>query len=107
MCAPWSLAATSKAVRVRVDVFSKISAMFLPARRGRSYPAYLAALRSADSFSRNVSSSGVKSSSLRKLRWRRLYDIGGPLLRWRERGGAAGAESARVPSLGDGAAEPA
>jgi hypothetical protein len=31
-CAPWSCAATSKAVRVRVEVFSKISAMFLPAR---------------------------------------------------------------------------
>ena len=36
MCAPWSFAATSNAVRVRVEVFSKISAMFLPARRGCS-----------------------------------------------------------------------
>ena len=33
MWAPWSLAATSKAVRVRVEVFSKIRAMFLPSSR--------------------------------------------------------------------------
>ena len=31
--APWSAAATSKAQRVRVEVFSKTSAMFLPRSR--------------------------------------------------------------------------
>lgn len=30
--APWSAAATSNAQRVRVEVFSKMSAMFLPRR---------------------------------------------------------------------------
>src|ERR671911_436884 len=47
-------------------------AMFLPTSRGRSWPPYLAALRSAASRSRKRSSSGLKSSSLRKLRFRRL-----------------------------------
>src|SRR3954453_9100960 len=50
-------------------------AMFLPSSRGVSYPPYLAALSSAESFSRKRNSSGVKSSSLRKLRLRRLNDM--------------------------------
>ena len=36
MCAPWSLAATSNEVRVLVEVFSKMRAMFLPVRWGFS-----------------------------------------------------------------------
>ena len=44
--APWSWAATSKALRVRVLVFSKMSAMFFPVRRGTSVPDRFACLRS-------------------------------------------------------------
>src|SRR5512143_1608782 len=50
-------------------------AMFLPLRRCCSKPPYLAAFRSAESLSRNLSSSGVKSSSLTKLRLRKLNAI--------------------------------
>ena len=50
--APWSWAATSKAQRVRVEVFSKMRAMFLPVRRGTSVPVAFAVLRSLESFSR-------------------------------------------------------
>src|SRR4029453_13126082 len=53
--------------------------MFLPPRCDRSYPPYLAALSSPDSRTRNRSSSGVKSSSLRKLRFRRLNAMAGLL----------------------------
>ncbi len=66
--APWSAAATSNAQRVRVEVFSKISAMFLPRRCCVSAPAFLAALSSAASSIRPRNSSSVKSSSLRKWR---------------------------------------
>ncbi len=66
MEAPWSAAATSKAQRVRVEVFSKISAMFFPRRYGVSVPARLAAFSSAASSSRPRNSSAVKSASLRK-----------------------------------------
>ena len=47
-CAPWSYAATSNAQRVRVESFSKISAISLPARRCSSRPSRLAALSSAE-----------------------------------------------------------
>ncbi|CAM5477049.1 hypothetical protein SALBM135S_04664 [Streptomyces alboniger] len=66
--APWSAAATSKAQRVLVELFSKISAMFLPVRRRTSVPARFAAFSSAASASRPRNSSAVKSSSLRKWR---------------------------------------
>ena len=46
--APWSNAATSNADRVRVDVFSKISAISLPSRRFASVPAYLAIFSASD-----------------------------------------------------------
>ena len=39
VAAPWSAAATSKAQRVRVEDFSKISAMFFPRSRRTSEPA--------------------------------------------------------------------
>src|SRR4051812_28591491 len=57
---------------VRVDAFSKIRAISLPLSRGCSKPPYLAALRSIESLIRNLSSSGVKSNSLTKLRFRKL-----------------------------------
>ena len=68
MEAPWSAAATSKAHRVRVEVFSKISAMLRPRSRWISVAAFLAALSSAASATSERNSSAVKSSSLRKLR---------------------------------------
>lgn len=68
MEAPWSAAATSNAQRVRVEVFSKISAMFLPWRYRVSVPARFAAFSSAASSIRPRNSSSVKSSSLRKWR---------------------------------------
>ncbi len=71
--APWSNAATSKAQRVRVEDFSKIRAISLPASCGASLPAYLAIFSASESDSRWSSSSRLKSSSLRKLRLRRLY----------------------------------
>lgn len=54
------------AQRVRVEVFSKIKAMFLPFNLCCSIPAYLAALRSLANFKKKTNSSLVKSSSLRK-----------------------------------------
>ena len=77
--APWSKAATSKAQRVRVEVFSKISAMFFRLSCGCSEPAYFATLSSAARSSRNLHSLGVKSTSLTKLRLRRLKAISDPL----------------------------
>src|SRR5260370_5171574 len=74
--APWSYAATSNEQRVRVEVFSKIRAMFLPRSRCRSVPAYFACLTSAEMSSRPFHSAGVKSSSLRKLRSRKPGGIG-------------------------------
>ena len=71
--APWSKAATSKAERVRVEVFSKISAISLPSRRFTSVPEYLAIFRASESCKRKRSSFGSKSISFRKLRLRRLY----------------------------------
>jgi hypothetical protein len=50
--APSSMQATVKAQRVRVDGFSKISAMLLPESELPRVPAFLAALRRADSASR-------------------------------------------------------
>ncbi len=72
--APWSAAATSNAQRVRVEVFSKISAMFRPRRYWVSAPACLAAFSSAASSTRPRNSSSVKSSSLRK--WRPARAVG-------------------------------
>ena len=73
-CAPWSNAATSKAHRVRVDVFSKISAMFLPVSRGCSVPVALGRLELGREVEQGPELvAGVKSSSLRKFRpsrWR-------------------------------------
>src|SRR5262249_50123974 len=70
--APWSNDATSKAERVRVEVFSKIKAISLPSSRFTSVPAYFATFRASESWSKNRSSRGSKSISFRKLRLRRL-----------------------------------
>ena len=70
---PWSKVATSNAARVRVEVFSKISAISLPRSNGTSVPAYLACFNDAESSSRCSISPVEKSISLRKLRLRRLY----------------------------------
>jgi hypothetical protein len=58
-CAPWSYAATSKAHLVRVESFSKISAIALPTRACSSRPSRLAAFSSAERSRRYVISSGV------------------------------------------------
>ena len=50
--APWSYAATSNAQRVRVESFSKISAISLPASRCSSRPSFFAAFSSAERSSR-------------------------------------------------------
>ena len=47
MCAPWSCAATSKAQRVRVEVFSKIRQIFLPFSVGCSERGVFGALKVA------------------------------------------------------------
>src|SRR5215470_1358552 len=52
-----------------------MSAISLPARCRVSVPAYLASLSASDRRSRKRSSCGVKSISLRKLRFFRLYAI--------------------------------
>ena len=99
MWAPWSYAATSNAERVRVEVFSKISAISLPARPLVSVPAYFAVLSASESRSRNRSSPGSKSISLRKLRFRRLYDIVAPWSRiGSERGVALDRAGHAVPT---------
>ena len=67
---------TSNAQRVRVEVFSKISAMFLPRIRGTSVPAYFARLRSRARSSRNCSSSVGEVELLEEVRLRRLNGIG-------------------------------
>ena len=64
---PRSWPATSKAQRVRVEVFSKIRAMFLPLKSSWAMPAFFFAFSSA---ARSISpsiSSGVKSNSFKKL----------------------------------------
>ena len=71
--APWSNEATSKADRVRVEVFSKIRAISLPSSRLTSLPAYLAVFNASDRASRCRSSWGSKSISFTSLRSRRLY----------------------------------
>ena len=65
---PRSWAATSKLQRVRVEVFSKISAMFLPRSPSWGTPAFFFAFSSAASASSAAISSGVKSSRVRKSR---------------------------------------
>src|SRR5450631_838528 len=98
--APWSNAATSKAHRVRVEVFSKIRAMFLPLRCCSSRPATLSAFSDADRVSSPRHSRGVKSTSLRKFRPLRLFDMLGSLpLDWT--GHASGA-AATPPQLAAG-----
>ena len=72
--APWSAAATSKAQRVRVEVFSKISAMFRP-RAGAPRGLPLAAFSSAASSIRPRNSAAVKSVSRRRLRWCRAERV--------------------------------
>ena len=71
--APWSKEATSKADRVRVEVFSKMRAISLPSSRLASLPAYFAVFSASDRASRCRSSCGSKSISFTKLRLRRLY----------------------------------
>jgi hypothetical protein len=56
--APWSNAATSKEHRVRVESFSKMSAMFLPVSFCTSLPFFLSALSCAASVSREVNVQG-------------------------------------------------
>ena len=58
-CMPRSAAATSKLQRVRVLVFSKIRAMFLPAQSACGTPAFFFALSSAASVRSAPISSGV------------------------------------------------
>ena len=77
---PKSRAATSKAHRVRVEVFSKISATFFPSRQRWGMPAFFLAFRSA-AVSRNWPIwAGVKSRSLRKWVW--SFMGGSSLLVW-------------------------
>lgn len=64
--APWSNAATSKEHLVRVESFSKMSAMFLPVSFCTSVPFFLSAFSCAERASREVSCAGVKSSNFRK-----------------------------------------
>ena len=74
--APWSCAATSNAQRVRVDVFSKISAMFLPTSCGFFIAVRIWPLSGrAPAEARKRISVGVKSTRLAKSRWRRLTGI--------------------------------
>ena len=63
---PRSEAATSKAQRVRVEVFSKIRAMFFPVSIRWEMPLFFCAFSVAATFRKWVISAGVKSSSLRK-----------------------------------------
>ena len=68
-CIPKSAAATSNAHRVRVLVFSKISATFFPAHSACGTPAFFRAFNSAAKSSSSVISAGVKSSSFKKFRF--------------------------------------
>src|SRR4051794_10699672 len=74
-CAPWSYAATSNAQRVRVESFSKISTISLPASFCSSRPSFFAAFNSAARSRKYVISSAVKSTSVRKLRPRRSMTV--------------------------------
>ena len=65
---PRSCAATSKAHLVRVLVFSKISATFLPRGVSTGIPFFFLSFRSAARSSRYSISSGVKSSYFKKSR---------------------------------------
>ena len=67
-CAPWWYAATSNAHRVRVEVFSKISAMVRPTSRATSRPSARSALSRRVRSTSDDHSDGVKSSSRRKDR---------------------------------------
>ena len=58
-CMPRSYAATSKLQRVRVEVFSKISAMFLPRSTSWAMPDFFFALSSAARSSSAPISSGA------------------------------------------------
>src|SRR4051812_34757924 len=74
-CAPWSKAATSKAQRVLVESFSKISAISLPTSTCFSRPSRFAALSSAARSTRYLISSGVKSASFIRCRPRMLVVV--------------------------------
>ena len=65
---PRSWAATSKLQRVRVEVFSKMSATFLPRSVSWGMQAFFLAFSSAARSSRLPISAGVKSSSVKKSR---------------------------------------
>ena len=65
---PKSAAATSKEQRVRVLVFSKIKATFLPSCMRWAIWACFFSFSSAAKSNKYVISSGVKSSSVKKLR---------------------------------------
>src|SRR3954451_23996537 len=66
-CAPWSYAATSNAHLVRVESFSKIRTISLPARCCSSRPSFFAAFSSAARSRRYVISPALRSLRLRKL----------------------------------------
>ena len=65
--APSSLHATVNAQRVRVDGFSNISAIFLPANKLPRMPARFLAFKSAAKSTKYFISNGVKSAKLNKL----------------------------------------
>ena len=64
--APWSAAPTSNAQRVRVEVFSKIKATFLPRNCCVSLPFFLAALSSAANATKEAISLVLKSANFKK-----------------------------------------
>ena len=66
-CAPWSNAATSNAQRVRVESFSKISAISLPTSFCSSRPSFFAAFSSAARSIRYVISSGAEVGQLQQV----------------------------------------
>ena len=66
-CIPRSAAATSKLQRVRVLVFSKIRAIFLPSNSRWGIPAFFSAFSLAARASSSAISAGVKSSRVKKL----------------------------------------
>src|SRR5689334_25053553 len=72
---PWSYAATSKAQRVRVEVFSKIKQRFFPVSLRCSVPAALARFSSAERSRRWRISSREKSDISRTLWFRRFAGI--------------------------------
>ena len=72
---PRSCPATSNEQRVRVEVFSNSSTMFLPSRYRCGVPVSLRFLNWRESLSKYLISGVVKSSSLRKSRPERLVGM--------------------------------